>query len=747
MALNDITPYVPFKSNETYEVSPYSDAASITDEPIASATTADIRVTTPVTAMYGPGLQIGSSVAGSFPARCWAQEREGRPSFDSVYSSPEGLSPSSKPMIGPHGSLRPEHPSINRFYPSKPGFWLPSETSYSPRSSISKPSARRQPQHHLSGQSIKSYSSETALRDSYAQAGTPYTANAYSRRPSNARIRSSRVNSISHHSITETTGISPQSESFRPLEHRISSLERKFDSLIPAIYTLVKSVDSLTDAFKNNGLVPKTYSAGLPPSHRASESTLQGAPTPQRTVFDINPFDRSPLGATRTGIVPEAPKKPSDTDVEVITPVKEVFKGRQQSIWESETESESDDSDNEESAPSSRPSPPVSPRASVGETVSVENNSWSSTISRENLHEESKTSAKPSGIRPPAVTVPKYVSPYTATTDFVPPASPPSTSAIPRRRKDSIYPSKGIMSKRGRSLTFSDSKPQTTPPLPLSKSLSASDLPPIGQPQVSSPSKVTFADEHEAINPPVVITSPDGHDDRTAYLPSQASPSTTSSPIESPKSHPFYDTYSPRSHSPAHSPARTSRIVKPALARKIYIAQTPPAVARKTSMPAPNELNPSPSHQPQRHPALPVHLPSFPLASPIRAPRAAWYFFYGSVQSPTVLADLLELPTKPVVLPAIVSGWRIKYFGPWPAAVSTSPVADGPEHVIRGSAWYVPSAQIAAALRKLDGGAFWEVGCEIEFVEEGLLEEGEKVDGRMFEWRGEASGLMDRPAI
>lgn len=80
-----------------------------------------------------------------------------------------------------------------------------------------------------------------------------------------------------------------------------------------------------------------------------------------------------------------------------------------------------------------------------------------------------------------------------------------------------------------------------------------------------------------------------------------------------------------------------------------------------------------------------VHRPG-----PQRVP-AGWFFFYGTLKDPKLLARVARLDQEPEMVKAKIEHRKIRYWGKYPT------LCHGNE-VVQGVAWYCPSPEIAAKI-------------------------------------------------
>ncbi|RMD40244.1 hypothetical protein DV735_g4887, partial [Chaetothyriales sp. CBS 134920] len=121
-----------------------------------------------------------------------------------------------------------------------------------------------------------------------------------------------------------------------------------------------------------------------------------------------------------------------------------------------------------------------------------------------------------------------------------------------------------------------------------------------------------------------------------------------------------------------------------------------------------------------------------------RAPNVGWYFVYGTLKDPKLLAEILSLETStPALYPAKVIGYSIKLWGQYPALVDGRP---GEE--VRGMAVKVDEQRHAHRLAEYETKAYRSASCLIRFIGEDGSDL-EEVEGSTFKYNGDSDDLHD----
>ena len=95
-------------------------------------------------------------------------------------------------------------------------------------------------------------------------------------------------------------------------------------------------------------------------------------------------------------------------------------------------------------------------------------------------------------------------------------------------------------------------------------------------------------------------------------------------------------------------------------------------------------------------------------------PPTGPYFFYGSLCSPTFLAEVLDLPPSPppILRPAKISSFSLRLWGQYPALV------EGPaEAVVEGLVYDVSSEVDGLRLAQYETMAYRAVTCTITYTD------------------------------
>ncbi|KGO71755.1 hypothetical protein PITC_027680 [Penicillium italicum] len=89
------------------------------------------------------------------------------------------------------------------------------------------------------------------------------------------------------------------------------------------------------------------------------------------------------------------------------------------------------------------------------------------------------------------------------------------------------------------------------------------------------------------------------------------------------------------------------------------------------------------------------------------------YFFYGSLQDQSLLADLLDLKQASHLRPAYIEGYKCKLWGHYPALLSGDP-----EDTVTGAVYEVRKTEDAEKLAAYEGPSYTTISCSIRYVDD-----------------------------
>lgn len=112
----------------------------------------------------------------------------------------------------------------------------------------------------------------------------------------------------------------------------------------------------------------------------------------------------------------------------------------------------------------------------------------------------------------------------------------------------------------------------------------------------------------------------------------------------------------------------------------------------------------------------------------VATPRLGSYFCYGTLMDPTLLSEILDLPQKPTLRPALLVSYSPKLWGQYPALIYGPPAA-----VVKGMVYGVELVEHAQRLVEYETQAYRPKQCLIRFNDG---EEPEEVTGTTFEFVG-----------
>ncbi|XRM47133.1 hypothetical protein ABZX51_010133 [Aspergillus tubingensis] len=148
-------------------------------------------------------------------------------------------------------------------------------------------------------------------------------------------------------------------------------------------------------------------------------------------------------------------------------------------------------------------------------------------------------------------------------------------------------------------------------------------------------------------------------------------------------------------------------------------------------LPPPPPPEPYLTRKPPPTPLLPFSQNNKPLRPPPTFP--IYYFFYGTLTSPTQVA---RIPEEPRLRKAEVTGYAIAKWGDYPALITGN---EG--QVVSGSAYLVKSEEEAEKLARYETNAYEAVDCLIFFTDE---EQPDEAEGKVFVYAGDAQALVER---
>ena len=140
---------------------------------------------------------------------------------------------------------------------------------------------------------------------------------------------------------------------------------------------------------------------------------------------------------------------------------------------------------------------------------------------------------------------------------------------------------------------------------------------------------------------------------------------------------------------------------------------------------------------------------------PVSHNYPVYYFFYGTLTSPTTLKRILDLDLpdsqpehEPTLRPArIVGSYALAKWGDYPALINSEEA--GPGNVIPGRAYLVRSEEQARKLERYETRAYEVCPCWILFEDEDEDKDGrdgeqeEGVEGRTFVYAGDERALLE----
>jgi gamma-glutamylcyclotransferase (GGCT)/AIG2-like uncharacterized protein YtfP len=91
------------------------------------------------------------------------------------------------------------------------------------------------------------------------------------------------------------------------------------------------------------------------------------------------------------------------------------------------------------------------------------------------------------------------------------------------------------------------------------------------------------------------------------------------------------------------------------------------------------------------------------------SPLPGLYFFYGTLQHPELLQEVISLPSRPTLKPAYIIGYELKLWGQYPALI------DKTGGDVEGSSYEVRTVADAERLQEYETKAYRAESCTIHF--------------------------------
>jgi gamma-glutamylcyclotransferase (GGCT)/AIG2-like uncharacterized protein YtfP len=101
-------------------------------------------------------------------------------------------------------------------------------------------------------------------------------------------------------------------------------------------------------------------------------------------------------------------------------------------------------------------------------------------------------------------------------------------------------------------------------------------------------------------------------------------------------------------------------------------------------------------------------------------PPIGLYFFYGSLQDPGLLEDILNLKDAPTLYPAIIKGYKCKLWGQYPALMKGDL-----EDIVKGAAYEVKTVGDAERLANYEGPSYTTISCIVQYNSSEVLTQAE----------------------
>ncbi|KAK9854974.1 AIG2-like [Penicillium brevicompactum] len=132
--------------------------------------------------------------------------------------------------------------------------------------------------------------------------------------------------------------------------------------------------------------------------------------------------------------------------------------------------------------------------------------------------------------------------------------------------------------------------------------------------------------------------------------------------------------------------------------------------------PAPEELGPkvSPAVLKMRSSSPSKYFPPHSSRALDQDPTpAGLYFFYGSLQDPSLLVDILKLESPPTLRPAHINGFTSRLWGHYPALLRGDL-----DDTVTGTVYEVPTMNGAKRLADYEGPSYQPIPCDVLYADD-----------------------------
>ncbi|KAF3906403.1 hypothetical protein ABW20_dc0104984 [Dactylellina cionopaga] len=120
------------------------------------------------------------------------------------------------------------------------------------------------------------------------------------------------------------------------------------------------------------------------------------------------------------------------------------------------------------------------------------------------------------------------------------------------------------------------------------------------------------------------------------------------------------------------------------------------------------------------------------------------FFFYGTLKLPKVLKRVLQLQEEPILVPAEISNYKIRLWGPYPALVEYEPETDPASMItIPGAVYEIATRIHLDRLVRYEGENYAIASVPITLLGTAGEDQNSERQGKVFVWNGYPEDLRD----